>query len=253
MKVLIVGDTHGNYQFMKDMLYTAYAENIDTVIQVGDFGFIWNDEDYKTGNLKAISNICVDLGIELAFLPGNHEGWNALDKLAAPGAPMHEVLPNVLYMGKINRFKWGNATVGIAGGAFSIDKAWRTTGFDWFPQETLTMTEIGMIEAYDQVDIMLTHDAPTTVPLGLINIPESHIHRQQMDRIHDHWQPKLWLHGHYHKYMEYWHKNTRVYGLDCDGKTAVNNVILDTNTLAVTVPDPWGGYAEQVQQLENGI
>jgi hypothetical protein len=71
---------------------------------------------------------------------------------------------------------------------------------------------------------MFTHDCPTNAPFKnrIKNDPDSHAHRQFMDRIGKVVKPKKWFHGHMHeKYDGYdfpmYDPTTLVYGFECDG------------------------------------
>jgi hypothetical protein len=118
------------------------------------------------------------------------------------------------------------------GGAVSIDKDHRlqTEGNRprslWWPQEQLTEDELqfAMAKAAKKpVDFLFTHDCPTNAPFGarLKDDPDSHAHRQKMDRLGKVVQPKLWFHGHMHtRYDGYafptYESHTTVYGLECN-------------------------------------
>jgi Icc-related predicted phosphoesterase len=39
MRVLFVGDVHGNTEFMAAAIERARIEGVDTIVQVGDFGY----------------------------------------------------------------------------------------------------------------------------------------------------------------------------------------------------------------------
>lgn len=55
--------------------------------------------------------------------------------------------------------------VGGLGGAFSVDYHHRTEGKDWWPNEEPTQEEAEKLVAGGPLDILITHDAPSGVPL----------------------------------------------------------------------------------------
>lgn len=51
------------------------------------------------------------------------------------------------------------------GGAFSVDYEYRTEGKDWWPNEEPTIEEAAKLVVGGPLDILITHDAPSGVPL----------------------------------------------------------------------------------------
>src|SRR6056297_3597367 len=69
MKILFLGDSHGNWAPMLMMIDHAVKNfEIDAVFQVGDFGFYH-------GAIKRLMKIRKDIGSEIPihFIDGNHE------------------------------------------------------------------------------------------------------------------------------------------------------------------------------------
>ena len=98
----------------------------------------------------------------------------------------------------------------FVGGANSIDREWRREGYDWWPDEELSATELRtMIALYidRKPRIMVTHDCPEEVASivlsrALISGPRkidlpsrTRFALQEMWAAHC---PKFWLFGHYH-------------------------------------------------------
>ena len=75
-KILMVGDSHGNLAFMEHIIHVAEYNKIKTVVQLGDFGFIWPGADNELAALNEIAN---EHSIKIVFIPGNHEDWDSLD------------------------------------------------------------------------------------------------------------------------------------------------------------------------------
>lgn len=241
MRLLIVGDSHGDLNFMTQMIHKAMVNDIKTIIQLGDFGFVWNDigDLYNTNakKLSMLNDAAAMAGVEILFLPGNHEDWDMLEALQGANwmFPDTRVDTNIIYLGKVNEFMMGDVTFATVGGAYSIDRGWRVLNESWWQQEELADDDIDYVRTlYSPVDVLLTHDAPTWQQLNIMPIVESHIHRQRMNQVHDHLKPKLWLHGHYHQFVDWTDHDTRVVGLSCNGEWEPNYVILDTNTLELT-------------------
>lgn len=244
-RLLMVGDTHGNFNFMRHMVDVACDNEIDTIVQLGDFGFVWPGSDF---NLQRLNDYAATFGKRIVFIPGNHEDWDVLDNYkesatASNTLTVNGFIPiasNIFYTGKVSSWMWDGVRFAVAGGAYSVDKQYRTPGKSWWPQETLTDEDMLEVEEIALPDVLLTHDGPTWAPYGrLMDDIESHIHRQRIDAVYQATAPLVWFHGHYHRYMEYtgYHnvsgESTDIYGLDCDGAPGINRVIFDTETLSV--------------------
>ena len=47
MRILLVGDTHGNRQWLRNVVLTrAEREGVEAVFQLGDFGYWQKDSDF---------------------------------------------------------------------------------------------------------------------------------------------------------------------------------------------------------------
>ena len=242
-KLLIAGDWHGNHVCAKAIIDVAKAEEIDKIIQVGDFG-VWPGAE-GAEYLKILSRYLVKRDINLYFVPGNHEDYNQIDEWTRT-LPKNEdghieIEPNLFYAGKVNAWTWEGKRFASVGGAVSIDKKWRKLNESWWKQETLSSQEELDAQALGKVDFLFTHDCPHIHPFhGLKEDVESEIHRFSMTKIGRALQPELWFHGHMHWYAEYLFEHqkglTRVYGLDADSKASKyptlprHAAVLDTDT-----------------------
>jgi hypothetical protein len=230
---------------MKSKISIASQTGVDTIVQLGDFGFVWPGYDDA---LAEIDTFAARQGVRVVFLPGNHEDWDTLENwdafVAKNGDQTEEKFTpfgtNIFYTGKVNVWEWDDITFAVAGGAYSIDKAWRTFGESWWPQEWLDDSDIDALEFMHNVhgkpvDVLLTHDAPTNIPFNGLKVDlESEMHRSQMNKVYDMLHPQVWFHGHYHRYMKYWKGTTAVTGLNCDGNShKETHAILKTNPLIV--------------------
>ncbi len=242
-KILIAGDWHGNHVWAKKIIEVAEAEEIEKIIQVGDFG-VWpgkSGEEY----LDILSRALVKRSIKLYFVPGNHEDFNQIDQWNKE-LPKNEdghiqIRPNLFYAGKVNAWMWEGKRFGSAGGAVSIDRSWRVENKTWWPQEQLTALEVSAAMDLGPVDYLFSHDAPQDLPLTYLKKDDdSKAHRYSMTKIGLALRPKLWFHGHYHRHMEYpfYHADgeTRVIGLDADPQGSkdpqlyLHTAVLDTDT-----------------------
>lgn len=244
MKILVLGDTHGQTQWLKNMVNKAKRMGCDRILQVGDFG-IWTHEEEGHRFLDTVNETLRQNGMKLYFLGGNHENWDHLNWWQNNNAKSYHghvyVRSHILYTGRTNRWVWGDKgsekVFQAVGGAVSIDKGGphRKPGIGWWEDEEIPERVVyGIEQANKRVDYLFTHDAPSCIPMRNLKADlDSARHRILMDRIGRASRPNLWFHGHYHKYMEYPFVHQQgysfVYGLDCDHQF-YSYVILDTET-----------------------
>ena len=74
MKILALSDIHGDRTFIKEMAEKGANEKVDLVILAGDL------VDFS-GNPEGIVGPFKEKGLEVAVLPGNHEGMAEVGKL----------------------------------------------------------------------------------------------------------------------------------------------------------------------------
>lgn len=115
-----------------------------------------------------------------------------------------------------------------------MDRVTRTKGESWWAEETLTEDDLSraliMGRIRGPVDVLLSHDAPSCVPLSLpppaafwdvADLARSDGHRERVQSVVRALKPSLVLHGHYH-IRQQWS------GLHADG-TDITVVSLDMN------------------------
>jgi hypothetical protein len=242
VKIMVLGDCHGEGQFLRNMIHKAKRLGVKKIVQVGDFGF-WTHEEDGIRYLDWVNEALRETGIKLYFVAGNHENWDHLDWHEKNSPKTYKghtfIRSHIIYTGRVNRWVWGEKgsekVFQAVGGAVSIDKQWRKLGKSYWSQEQIPERVVyGLEQAGRKADYLFTHDAPTCVPMGNLKPDaDSAAHRVLMDRIGRATRPNLWFHGHYHKWMEYSFMHQEgysfVYGLDRDFQF-YSYVILDTET-----------------------
>jgi Calcineurin-like phosphoesterase len=225
MRVLVAGDTHGNSAWMHNMVI-PYAVSVGAtkIMQVGDFGFIWPSPNFSR-TLTKLNTALDRVGIDLHFLPGNHEDFDRLDLISARthGVSPEGHLPfrkRIFYTGKVSAWTWAGRRCVAVGGATSIDRMGRVAGKSWWPQEALTAAEAAQAKAFGRTDVLFAHDCPTQHPFRIIPNADSLTHRQRVTDVARVLEPSAWFHGHYHQYAKYEFRHggglCAVTGLDCD-------------------------------------
>lgn len=188
-KILVVGDIHGRWWALNNLVVT---EAPDIILQCGDFGF------WPGWSKFALDKI--ELGTtKLFWLDGNHENHEQLRKL---GNNPVELRPNLFYMPRGSKLCINKSVVLFLGGAHSIDKDWRTPGYDWFPEELLTEVDVAKI-GHGPIDVVLSHTCPhefdmTSEMFFKINDPS----RDWLTYVLNQHLPHHWFFGHFHAFKE---------------------------------------------------
>ena len=230
--VLLAGDTHGNVNELKQLFKDAKALGAKTIIQCGDYGFGWSiGEDGLCDFSVLTSAMAEKTGIEFYWLDGNHENFDMLYKLPIDRATgLRPIVNHVTHLPRGSSLKIGNTTFRAFGGAYSVDKAYRTKGRSWWPQETCTEEDVEKAITAGPADVFLSHDAPRGVQdtAGLrrklvewgVEAAEISISNQEkVRRALDASGAQLAFHGHlHHSYECTLDTGVRVIGLDRDDK-----------------------------------
>lgn len=238
MNVLVVGDSHGDFRFMeRDVIPHAVENGIGTAFQVGDFGFVWdNDIVAVMRTLTRLNDMLIEAGIKIHFLGGNHENWFMLDHLArrcehrSPEGHF-PLASHILYTGRTSSWTWDGVRIAAISGAVSIDRAFREEGVSWWQSEVLSDDEAEAAKHIGPVDLLLSHDAPLNIPLGgLVPDVPSQINRALMTDIGEALTPAWWIHGHYHASLHYeWlHSggNCAIRSLSCNGASRQESMVV---------------------------
>lgn len=186
MKTRFIGDVHG-LKYDLGILLDNIPEDVNSVVQVGDMGVGFGQDDYWHESLDDM--------IEKAngrFIRGNHDN-PANCKTMKTWIPDGLVENDVMFIG----------------GAWSIDYQWRTEGLNFWKDEELSYEELErLIDVYNLVrpSIMVTHDCPLSVSNKLFIESGNSFSNQQfktrtgmaLEAMFEINKPKVWLFGHWH-------------------------------------------------------
>ncbi|HYT42014.1 MAG TPA: metallophosphoesterase family protein [Methylomirabilota bacterium] len=186
MLVRFIGDVHGKYRQYKNLI-----KNIPS-IQVGDMGvgFI-RKQGPNVGETYSNPPYYKMIKGNHRFIRGNHDNLTICKKHS-------QWIPDGTVENKMM----------FIGGANSIDREYRTEGYDWWEDEQLSTIELNNIHNIyfdNKPEIMVTHDCPEEVcyllnKTYLESAPRTRQALQQMFETH---KPKLWIFGHWHMSFEY--------------------------------------------------
>lgn len=246
MRVLVAGDTHASRTAIQNIF--NYAENFEcsTIFQVGDFGF-WPADVGGKNFLSFTSKLIDKTGIDLYFLPGNHEDWNELDDLYARNGINEDgfhLYDNIHVAPRSNAWVWDNVRFMNLSGAFSIDRKFRTKNISWFEQETPRLSDITNLEnkigpqSPYHFDVCFSHDAPVNLFSHqghhemVFDNPEAFASQETIAKAIEVFDPNFFIHGHWHQKYDYFFLTTFCLGLDQASGGRYWACVIDTETRA---------------------
>ena len=169
--IFITGDTHipldisklnsKNFPQQKELTKNDY------VIICGDFGGVWygNEKDNYWLNWLEQRNFTT------LFVDGNHENFAALaqyEECSWNGGKVQYIRPSVIHLMRGYVFDLEGMKIFAMGGARSSDRMYRKVDVSWWREEMPNAEEIQRARQNlaindNQVDIMITHDAPQSI------------------------------------------------------------------------------------------
>lgn len=166
--IFITGDTHNviDWDKLNNENFPEQEEltKDDLVIITGDAGIVWD----KSNQDKFVQDEYAKRNFTTAFVDGNHENHDALDKYPVEiwnGGKIHRIKDSVIHLMRGQVYTINDKTFFTMGGAESTDKAWRKEGESWWARELPSNDEyaeaISNLSQYDfKVDYVITHCAP---------------------------------------------------------------------------------------------
>lgn len=243
---LFVGDLHSNMA-AADLAIAEAARHGATIIQVGDWGFLWgsstrtilDDPDIDPDDFGAqvihrltaprlidqtdsLSALLVAAGVPMRFVDGNHD-VHPLLRAYPPGDD--NVAPNLTYQPRGSLYVDADGTRFVfLGGAVSIDKADRVPGRSWWPEEAITAADVRAAERHGTAHVLVTHDAammpPGTSDVGVavghrLAAADNRAYVAEAIRA---LRPQVHVHGHWHRTYQTCAGRLTTIGLARDGR-----------------------------------
>lgn len=190
--MLFIGDVHGKYKQYKRLM-----DKYENTIQVGDMGVGFKRRQYDNHGGYHLNmyypNPPYDKMVSgnHRFIRGNHDNPEVCKQHTQWISDGH-VEGDMMFVG----------------GAVSVDKEFRTEGYDWWAEEELTIPELDdIVDKYCEVKprIMVTHTAPDFLASDLawaahrgykLDFPSRH--QQAFNVMFFHHKPELHIFGHWH-------------------------------------------------------
>ena len=219
MSLMFMGDVHGERGAMKPFL----ESDCKTLIQLGDFGFVWKYNDIKYNKfIRKFSKEYKDK--EILFVSGNHENYDVIDK--CPMVKIYrgrarKISPNIFALIRGEIYTIDGKTFLSIGGADSQDKLWRMPGVSWWEQERISARE--SVEIFNKIanlpidmtiDYVVTHTMPLSIAKKHFYVRENSEKTVEvfLDRVFDilKGRAKKWYCGHWHDSFEEEIDGTRI-------------------------------------------
>jgi Calcineurin-like phosphoesterase len=246
-QVVVAGDWHGDREralsVIKRVPQLLSGEQTRLILHLGDFG-IWPGVEGRR-YLDSVSAVLDLVDAHLWFIDGNHEDFPQLAQLVSGtiSGARAAVRPNISYLPRDHRWQWHGRTWLACGGGVSLDKAGRTEGSDWWPQEEITSEQEAALIAGGHADVMVCHDCPSGVAHAFPRPPSwwaaadlarNEAHRERLQRIVDAVRPADLMHGHLHRAYQlscdFGYGPVQVTGLAADGSLR-NFAVLDVESM----------------------
>ena len=202
--IYVTGDTHGKFRRFQPEYFPEQAgmTKNDVVIIAGDFGGVWFGDSRDDETLDWLER----LPFTLAFVCGNHENYDALERYPVAewhGGKVHRVRPHVLHLMRGQVFELESYRFFTMGGAKSHDTNHRINHISWWRQELPSDEEyseaLQNLERYNwQVDYIITHCAPTSIALMGSRHNEADRLTDFLQEVRERAKYYYWLFGHYH-------------------------------------------------------
>lgn len=163
--IYVTGDTHGNQYRWAKQIAPALSMG-DILIVCGDFGVgFWNGRYWSE---ETFYDYLAEQNYTVLFADGNHENFDKLSCYPVEywcGGSAHKIRNNVIHLMRGEIYNIEGNSVFVMGGGYPIDKALRTEGTSWWPQEMPSEEEYrsareNLKRAGHRVDYIITHTAP---------------------------------------------------------------------------------------------
>lgn len=195
MKLIILGDIHGQWKAANASVHAALKEHPDAkaVIQLGDLGDGWPMPD------GTLNRWPIDFDLPVFVVDGNHENFDAIEA--------GDVNPKLTWMPRGSVKKFGRISTMFFGGATSPDFYGRLIGRSWWPQESITWPQIKAameLETPNPLTAMFCHEradifaVPKHWRLPPLPGNPGLSDRRGLSMVAAKHQPMFYFHGHWH-------------------------------------------------------
>lgn len=155
-----LGDLHGSFTHLLYTLTRLKKKGIN-IIQVGDFGIGFNNEEQELKNLDYINQALIEWDAKLYVIRGNHDDpkyfrGELKDKL-------NTYYSNIYFIEDYEVLEIEDKKIVCIGGGVSIDRTYRTENKSYWKDEVVVYDPKkikDIVDNNDTIDIIVTHSAP---------------------------------------------------------------------------------------------
>ena len=208
----ITGDTHGDYNSVREFCYKYKTTREDTLIVLGDAGINY----YLDSRDHILKNSLLQIPITLFCIHGNHEerpeniGTYKIKRYKGGKIYYEEDYPNILFAKDGEIYDFDNKQTLVIGGAYSVDKEYRLLMvYKWYeseqPSNEIKERVLNRLkENNNKVDIILSHTCPykympyEVFSSGIDQSTVDNSTEKYLDLVEDTTKYNKWYCGHYH-------------------------------------------------------
>lgn len=213
--IYVTGDLHGDIERLKNPKLKKLKKG-DTLIVLGDFGFLWNGGKKEQKHLKWLGK----RRYQLLFLEGTHDNLDLISQYPEEdwcGGKARTISGKLKHLSRGSVFSIEGKKLFVFGGGESSDMDVREEGVTWWKNELPTEEEVAaakqvLKENGNCVDYVLSHDAPARVH-SFIDMDSNHTNWliAFFDELCNTLTYTKWYFGSLHQDKSYTHYHTGVY------------------------------------------
>ena len=168
--IYVTGDMHGEIERFSARNIKKLKKQ-DTLIVLGDFGFLWQGGEAEKQLLSLISS----RKFNVLFLDGTHENHALLKNYPVIdycGGKVRDLGGNLKMLVRGEIYEIEGKSLFALGGGQSEDAEFRVEGKSWWQEELPSSEEIdyarNKIKSCGKVDFILTHEAPQKIRTSIL-------------------------------------------------------------------------------------
>jgi len=154
----LLGDAHADTRFLQAGLHALAERAVSVVIQLGDFGILWNGSEQDGHDLALLNTALRLTGQTLLVVTGNHDSYQEIADYP-PDADGVRRLGRVWILPRSGRAQAAGRPLGWLSGAASVNRSRLRPGISWWPEELPTPAEAAALSEGGPVEVVLAHDA----------------------------------------------------------------------------------------------
>lgn len=197
MKILILGDVHGQWKAANKLIKRGLKDHPDIthIVQVGDLADHWpkGKAGWTRWNVEQATSLPVH------WLDGNHDNHDELEENGRTPNPY------LIYQPRGSVLEIDGYRMMFMGGASSIDKDDRLADMKqgtrkiWWDQESITHKQFEVAMAVEgPLHAIFSHDKPDCIETSFQAFRFGMSDRLALQGLLEHFRPPFWFWGHYH-------------------------------------------------------